>query len=44
MFFQPFSLPVPPVFKQNEAMITDFGATEGADCTEAIKKAIRRFC
>jgi polygalacturonase len=40
MFFQPFSLPVPPVFKQNEAMITDFGATESADCTEAIKKAI----
>lgn len=40
MFFQPFSLPVPPVFKQNEAKITDFGATENADCTEAIKKAI----
>ena len=40
MFFIPFPLPVPPVFKKNEAKITDFGATEGADCTEAIKKAI----
>jgi len=40
MFFKPFPLPVPPVFKENEVRITDFGATEGADCTEAIRKAI----
>ena len=40
MFFQPFPLPVPPVFKKNEVRITDFGAAEGADCTDAIRKAI----
>jgi len=40
MFFTPFPLPVPPTFPAREVSITDFGATEGADCTEAIKKAI----
>lgn len=40
MFFQPFPLPVPPVFKKNEVRITDFGATQETDCTEAIRKAI----
>lgn len=42
MFFKPFPLPVPPVFKKNEVKITDFGAAEDADCTEAIRKAIEK--
>ena len=40
MFFKPFPLPEAPVFLKNEASITDFGATEGKICTDAIAKAI----
>ena len=40
MFFKPFPLPIPPAFPEKEVKITDFGAAEDADCTEAIRKAI----
>ncbi len=40
MFFKPFPLPIPPAFAEKEVKITDFGAAEDADCTEAITKAI----
>ena len=40
MFFKPFSLPVPPVFPEREATITDFGAKENELCTKAIAEAI----
>ena len=40
MFFQPFPLPVPPIFPNCEVTITDLGARENELCTKEIADAI----